>query len=104
MSLHGEVAAAARAGRPFRWTPEKGELMMSQTSKGHLPRAFRKPNAQSRHGETCGSVDHKIHRRQFLEGMAAGALSVCSFSGLFSVPAFAAQAKKEQKHCILLWL
>lgn len=36
--------------------------------------------------------------------MAAGALSVGSFSGLFSVPAFAEQARKEQKHCILLWL
>ena len=34
----------------------------------------------------------------------AGALSVSSFSGLFSVPAFAEQAMKEQKHVILLWL
>jgi hypothetical protein len=59
---------------------------------------------ESRHGETCGSVEHKIHRRLFLEGALKGALSVFSFSGLFSVPAFAAQAKKEQKHCILLWL
>ncbi|MGV3721011.1 MAG: DUF1501 domain-containing protein, partial [Actinomycetota bacterium] len=52
----------------------------------------------------CGSPDHRIHRRRLLEGMAAGALSVGSFSGLFSVPAFAEQARKEQKHCILLWL
>jgi len=29
---------------------------------------------------------------------------VASFAGLFSVPAFAAQAKREQKHVILLWL
>src|SRR5436190_20890183 len=41
----------------------------------------------------------------FLKGLAAtGAVSVASFAGLFSLPAFAEQAKKEQKHCILLWL
>jgi len=54
--------------------------------------------------KTCGSPEHTIHRRLFLEGAAAGALSLFSFSGIFSSPAFAAQAKKEQKHCILLWL
>ena len=27
-----------------------------------------------------------------------------SWSGLFSLPAFAEKAKSEQKHCILLWL
>ena len=70
-----------------------------------MPQPRRGPmSTASRHGETCGSVDHKIHRRQFLEGAVAGALSVFSFSGLFSVPAFAARATKEQKHCILLWL
>ena len=26
-------------------------------------------------GKTCGSVDHTIHRRQFLEGTLASALS-----------------------------
>lgn len=55
-------------------------------------------------GKTCGGADHKIHRRLFLEGSLASALSVFSFSGLFTIPAFAAQAKREQKHCILLWL
>ena len=35
---------------------------------------------------------------------AAGAASLFSWSGLFTPPVFAAQAKKEQKHCILLWL
>ncbi len=42
----------------------------------------------------------------FLKGLAsgAGAISLGSFAGLFSMPAFAEQAKKEQKHCILLWL
>jgi len=39
----------------------------------------------------------------FLQGLGAGA-SVASFSGLFSVPAFAEQAKRDGKHCILLWL
>lgn len=46
-----------------------------------------------------------FHRRMFLKGLVqAGAVSVASWAGLFSVPAFAQQAKKEQKHCILLWL
>jgi hypothetical protein len=39
----------------------------------------------------------------FLQGLGAGA-SVASFSGLFSIPAFAEQAKRDGKHCILLWL
>src|SRR6058998_4103556 len=53
----------------------------------------------------CGGADHTLHRRKFLQGMAgAGALSLLSWGGLFSLPAFAAQAKREQKHCILLWL
>ena len=52
----------------------------------------------------CGSPEHRIHRRRFLEGLAgAGAASVMSWSGLFSIPAFAEEAKKRQKHCILLW-
>ena len=52
-----------------------------------------------------GSADHAIHRRLFLEGVAAaGAASIASFSGLFSIPAFAEAAKRQQKHCILLWL
>ena len=46
-----------------------------------------------------------MHRRLFLEGALAGtAASVMSFSGLFSVPAFAEQINKQQKRCILLWL
>jgi hypothetical protein len=40
----------------------------------------------------------------FLKGLAAGAISVGSWTGLFSVPTFAEQARKAQKHCILLWL
>ncbi|MCA9199825.1 MAG: DUF1501 domain-containing protein [Planctomycetales bacterium] len=52
----------------------------------------------------CGSPDHHVHRRQFLMGTATGAASVMSFHGLFTLPAIAEQAKREQKHCILLWL
>ena len=54
--------------------------------------------------QNCGSPDHSIHRRKFLEGLSAGALSTFSWSGLFSAPAFANIAKKKHKHCILLWL
>ncbi|MEP6754420.1 MAG: DUF1501 domain-containing protein [Chthonomonadales bacterium] len=53
----------------------------------------------------CKPDEHKIHRRLFLQGMmGAGASSMFSWNGLFSLPEIAAQAKKEQKHCILLWL
>ena len=55
----------------------------------------------------CPTPEHTLHRRRFLQGVAAGAAgaaSVGSWGGLFSSQAFAAQAKKEQKHCILLWL
>ncbi len=56
-------------------------------------------------GSTCGHADHLLHRRRFLTGMAAaGAVSVSSWAGLFSVPAFAEQARKRAKRCILLWL
>ncbi len=36
--------------------------------------------------------------------MAASAASVASFSGLFSIPAVAEEAKQRGKKCILLWL
>jgi len=53
----------------------------------------------------CATADHVMHRRLFLQGlMGMGAASVASWSGLFSIPAFAQQAKREQKHVILLWL
>src|SRR5580693_1236354 len=53
----------------------------------------------------CNTPDHAIHRRKFLQGViGAGAASLMSFNGLFSMNAFAAQAKKQGKHCILLWL
>ncbi|MGB7343463.1 MAG: DUF1501 domain-containing protein [Pirellulaceae bacterium] len=55
--------------------------------------------------QTCGSPEHTLHRRLFLQGtMAAGAASVASFNGLFSVPALAAETKRSGKKCILLWL
>ncbi|MCA9036950.1 MAG: DUF1501 domain-containing protein, partial [Planctomycetaceae bacterium] len=52
----------------------------------------------------CGSPEHTIHRRLFLEGTLAGAATVGSFSGLFSVPAIADEARRHSKKCILLWL
>lgn len=53
----------------------------------------------------CGSVEHRVHRRLFLQGaMAAGTASVASFNGLFSVPAVAEETKRQGKKCILLWL
>ncbi len=53
----------------------------------------------------CGGADHALHRRKFLQGVAgAGALSLMSWGGLFSLPVFAQQAKRAQKRCILLWL
>ncbi|MGI9473602.1 MAG: DUF1501 domain-containing protein [Rubripirellula sp.] len=54
---------------------------------------------------SCGSPEHALHRRLFLQGaMSAGAASVGSFNGLFSVPALAETAKQSGKKCILLWL
>src|ERR1051326_1810401 len=53
----------------------------------------------------CTPPEHALHRRLFLKGLAAGgAISFFSWSGLFSLRAFAEQAKRQQKHCILLWL
>lgn len=53
----------------------------------------------------CGGADHTLHRRRFLQGTAAaGALSLMSWGGLFSLPAFADQVRRTQKRCILLWL
>src|SRR3954471_5307829 len=64
--------------------------------------AFRK---SSRGTGACTPPEHTMHRRLFLQGMVkAGALSMLSWGGLFSLEALAAQAKREQKHCILLWL
>lgn len=53
----------------------------------------------------CSTPEHTIHRRLFLKGLVgAGAVSAMSWSGLFTARALAEQAKREQKHCILLWL
>ncbi|HTI72993.1 MAG TPA: DUF1501 domain-containing protein, partial [Candidatus Limnocylindria bacterium] len=53
----------------------------------------------------CRTDEHVLHRRLFLKGLTGGAIaSVTSFTGLFQNPAFAAETKKAQKHCILLWL
>ncbi len=53
----------------------------------------------------CPTPEHVLHRRLFLQGLtASGAASLLSWSGLFTPKIFADQVKKEQKHCILLWL
>lgn len=53
----------------------------------------------------CRTDEHRLHRRLFLKGLVGGgAAAVSSFSGLFHNPVFAAETKKAQKHCILLWL
>ena len=55
--------------------------------------------------QDCGSVDHRLHRRLFLQGTGcASAASLMSFTGLFSVPALAEEVKRQEKRCILLWL
>lgn len=53
----------------------------------------------------CNTPEHTLHRRLFLQGLgSSGAISLASWAGLFSLPAFAQEAKRQQKHCILLWL
>jgi hypothetical protein len=55
----------------------------------------------------CPAFDeHTLHRRRFLQGVGTMGLSsfVTSFAGLFSNPSFAAEVKRQQKRCILLWL
>ena len=53
----------------------------------------------------CRTDEHLLHRRLFLRGLTGGALATAaSFAGLFHNPVFAAETKKAQKHCILLWL
>lgn len=53
----------------------------------------------------CRRDEHALHRRLFLKGLTGGALaSVSSFTGLFHNPVFAAETKKANKRCILLWL
>jgi uncharacterized protein (DUF1501 family) len=55
----------------------------------------------------CGSPVHAVNRRTFLGGTAVAAAAFASdMTGLdaLTVPALAAELKKQQKHCILLWL
>jgi len=53
----------------------------------------------------CTPPEHTLHRRMFLQGLGgAGITSMLSWHGLFSMQALAEKAKREQKHCILLWL
>lgn len=57
------------------------------------------------HPGQCRPDEHQLYRRLFLKGLTGGALaSASSFAGLFHNPLFAAETKRAQKHCILLWL
>jgi hypothetical protein len=63
------------------------------------------PRPNTNAAPKCQVADHRLHRRLFLQGLVGtGALSLMSWGGLFSLPAFAETAKKSGKHCILLWL
>src|SRR6266536_5240933 len=56
-----------------------------------------------RRNNFCGSPEHALDRRGFLGGVAAGAAGLAGL-GVLTEPAVAAQMKKHQKRCILLWL
>ncbi len=64
----------------------------------------RRTHAACRSGTKAGVVDHRLHRRLFLQGSMASAASMASFQSLFTVPALAESAKSRGKKCILLWL
>jgi len=77
----------------------------SQKSQGQIHVADFNMQPTNQNSSDCGSPEHDLHRRLFLQGtMAAGAASVASFSGLFSIPAIAEETKRQGKKCILLWL
>jgi hypothetical protein len=57
------------------------------------------------HPGRCRTDEHLLHRRLFLKGLAGGTLATAaSFSGLFHHPGLAAETRRAQKRCILLWL
>src|SRR5688572_29178688 len=54
--------------------------------------------------QTCGSHEH-LSRRALLKGtLAAGGGLLMNWGGLAHSPAFSAEVRKDQKHCILLWM
>lgn len=62
-------------------------------------------NDDTKPDAACTPPEHSLHRRLFLQGLVgAGAASVLSWTGLFTPAALAQEAKKQGKHCILLWL
>ena len=59
----------------------------------------------SKRSAGCGSPEHTVHRRLFLQGaLGASAASVASYNGLFGIPALADGVRQHGKKCILLWL
>lgn len=63
---------------------------------------------EKRSSAFCGSPDHPVSRRGFLGGLAAAgtAAFAADMTGLqiLAAPALAAELRKNQKRCILLWL
>jgi hypothetical protein len=51
----------------------------------------------------CGSAEHEITRRNFLAGMATGALGALTL-GSFIRPAIARELDKRQKRVLMIWL
>jgi hypothetical protein len=69
--------------------------------------ASKRMNTPSPTHAQCGDSEHSLHRRTFLQGAGFGlsaAASAMSFNGLFADTAVAAQARRDQKKCILIWL
>jgi hypothetical protein len=59
------------------------------------------------HKPFCGAPEHVVSRRGFLTTMAAaGAAAVTDMTGVqaLAVPEIAADLRRRQRHCILLWL
>jgi hypothetical protein len=78
--------------------PDSPDKCAGACAVDHSTGGLQKPGA-------CRTDEHRLHRRLFIKGLTGGALaSIASFTGLFQTPIFAAQTKKAQKHCILLWL
>ncbi|MFM7077688.1 MAG: DUF1501 domain-containing protein [Planctomycetaceae bacterium] len=51
----------------------------------------------------CPVDEHRLHRRLFLQGLP-GAAGIGGFSALFHDPLRAAEVRRGEKRCILLWL
>src|SRR5207248_10286059 len=93
--------AADQLGVPIQLLARRASEVFFQSS---LARRATQGGIMAVRGNTfCGSPEHAIDRRGFLGGLAAGAAGLAGLDVL-TEPAVAAQMKKQQKRCILLWL